>query len=62
MSFTMGKMGVVMGHGEGELELVGSMADTQSDFEGPEASMGKFRGWSSGANVAHVKPDLIARL
>ena len=53
---------VVTAHGEGEFELVGSMANTQSDFERPKTSMGQFRGWSSGANIACVKPDLVARL
>ena len=53
---------VVTAHGEGELELVGSMADAQSDFERPGTSMGQFRRWSGGANIARVQPDLVARL
>ena len=57
-----GEDGMEVTHGEGEFELVGSMTDTRSDFERPEASMGEFRGWSGGANVACIKPDLIARL
>ena len=35
-----GEDGMEAMHGEGEFELVGSMTDTQSDFEGPETSMG----------------------
>ena len=49
-----GEDGVVTVHGEGELELVGSMADARSDFEGPEASLGEFHGRSGGANIARV--------
>ena len=49
-------------HGEGELELVGSMADARSDFEGPEASMGEFRRRGGSANVACVKPDFVTGL
>ena len=45
---------VVTAHGEGEFKLVGSMADTRSDFEGPETSMGQFRGRSGGANIPRV--------
>ena len=54
--------GVVTVHGEGEFELVGSMADARSDFERPKTSMGQFRGQSGGVNIACVQPDLVARL
>ena len=46
--------GVVTAHGEGEFKLVGSMADARCDFKGAETSMGEFRRWSGGANIARV--------
>ena len=49
-----GEDGVVTAHGEGKLELVGSMADARSDFKRPETLMGQFRGQSGGANIARV--------
>ena len=49
-----GENGMKVAHGEGEFELVGSMADTRSDFEGSETSMGEFRRRSGGANIARV--------
>ena len=41
-------------HGEGEFELVGSMADARSDFKWPETSIRQFRGRSGGANIACI--------
>ena len=41
-------------HGEGEFDLVGSMINMRSDFKRPKVSMGEFRGWSSGANIACI--------
>ena len=49
-----GEDGMEAAHGEREFELVGSMANAQSDFEWPETSMGQFCGQSSGANIARV--------
>ena len=49
-----GEDGMKATHGEGEFELVGSMTDARSDFEGSKTSMGEFCRWSGGANIAHV--------
>ena len=53
-----GEDGMEAAHGKREFELVGSMADTRSDFEGPKVSMGEFCRWSGGANIAHVYQTL----
>ena len=49
-----GEDGMKVTHGKGEFELVGSMADSQSDFEGSKMSMGEFHRWSGGANITPV--------
>ena len=53
--------GMVATHGEGELQLVGAMTDVQCNFKGSEVSIGEFRGWSGGTNIACIQPDPITR-